>query len=750
MHRRTFTWPGVRTDHRRALALGAAFALMAGSGLADGGVTYQDIAADGGAGLHYERVPSDSEVIWDDFRAQGTFAFFDIAMTPLKSRGAPGVLIWDYDGDGDLDLYVTNGPNTDNSLFANRLAETGTLAFDDLAASAGVAATDQDSTGACYGDIDNDGDDDLLVLSGFAENRLYENDGDGTFTDISAFSGLAGDIKSSVSCTFGDIDNDGLLDVFVANCCLDMSNQLATGTPEPFAFNQHNQLFLNQGNNTFADVSATSGILDQQGFPPGFEGSPTVTWAAAMVDYDRDGDIDIITADDQAAVPLARDGGTDRGLIHLFDNDGSGHFTDRTVSGGLNRAGAWMGLSFGDVNGDGYIDLFGSNLGDWATTLITPLDPVYGDFFNYVLGDSTSRWYLGGPGGVFTDPGVGGLVATPFGWGTSMADYDNDGDTDIVYHGGLLPGPVVQTSPGNILQNDGQGNFSRDALALAGSTDHERRTVQGMAMGDLNDDGFEDIVSVSNFDIPDDAALATYNHPFGSPFDFGRYLQFFEPTATPFVTSFSGVFFDNGSLSVEISSADNGNRWLQVQTLGTVGLTSGGTVNRNGIGALIEVSTRQGKRATLPVLGGSSYASQDSLEATFGLGSERRGNIEVQWPGGVRNRLYNVRQGSEILFPEIPCSFDDPSLDFVDYVHCVHQAIHELRSAEVLTHHQGSRFFWSALVAYLSEHWGTIRVRIECGRGESSPFVVSGSSSPRSDDRPDNAAIDAEGGAGDP
>lgn len=705
MHQHTgLQWKVIRQNGWKALVLGLVLMVTAGQVGADGGLTYQDIAVGGGAGLVYERVPSTTEVIWDDFRAQGVFAFFDIAMTPLKSRGAPGVLIWDYDGDGDLDLYVTNGPDTDNSLFANQLVETGSLAFDDLASWAGVAANDQDSTGACYGDIDNDGDEDLLVLSGFFANRLFENDGDGTFTNISAGSGLSDDVMSSTSCTFGDINNDGLLDVFVANCCLDMSNQLATGTPEPFAFNQHNQLYVNQGGNTFLDVSATSGILDQEGFPPGFEGSPSVTWAAGMLDYDRDGDMDIITADDQAAVPLARDGGTDRGLIHLFDNDGSGHFVDRTVTAGLNRAGAWMGLSFGDVNGDGYIDLFGTNLGDWATTLITPLDPVYGDFFSYILGDATSRWYLGGPGGVFTDPGVGALVATPFGWGTSMADYDNDADTDIIYHGGLLPGPVVQTSPGNILQNDGQGNFSRDAVALAGSTDHERRTVQGMAMGDLNDDGFEDIVSVSNFDIPASAPLSTYNAPFGSPFDFGQYLQFFEPTATPFVTTFSGVFFENGTLSVEISSADNGNNWVQVKTLGTVGLTSGGTVNRDGIGALIDFATRQGKRTTLPVLGGSSYASQDSLEATFGLGSERRGTVEVHWPGGVRNRLYNVRKGSEILFPEIPCSFDDPNLGFVPYVSCVSQAIFELKSADVLDHHQGSRFFWSALLAYFAEH----------------------------------------------
>ncbi|MEO1084272.1 MAG: CRTAC1 family protein, partial [Acidobacteriota bacterium] len=622
-----------------------------------GGVTFHDIAATD-PGLAYERVPSTTDATWDAFRAAGVFEFFDLPGTPLKSRGAPGVVIFDYDDDGDLDLYVTNGPDTANSLFTNQLSDGGGATFIDLAVGAGVAAAAQDSTGACAGDIDNDGDIDLLVLSNFQTNQLFENNGDGTFTDISATSGLDTADKNSVSCAFGDVDNDGYLDVFIANCCLDMSNQFSTGTPEPFAFNQHNQLFVADGDNSFTDVSSSSGILEQKGFPPGFDGSPTVTWAVGLLDYDLDGDIDIITADDQAAVPLARDGGTDRGLIHLFENDGTGHFEDRVVEAGLNRAGAWMGLSFGDLNGDGHLDLFGTNLGDWASTLLTPLDPVYGDFFTYQLGDSSSRWYFGGADGTFTDPGLGDIVATPFGWGTSMADYDNDGDTDIVYHGGLLPGPVVQTAPGVILENDGGGLFSRDAHALAGSTDHERRTVQGMAMGDLDRDGFLDIVSVSNFDIPQDAALATYNAPWGSPFDQGHYLQFFEPTAIPFVTTFSGVFFENGSLSVELSNGESGGRSFTVEALGGVGLTTDGVVNRSGIGAVVSFKTRRGKNGMRPILGGSSYASQDSLEAHFGLGRERRARVEVLWPGGVRNRLYRVRAGEHVIFPEIPCSYD--------------------------------------------------------------------------------------------
>ncbi|MEM7351216.1 MAG: CRTAC1 family protein [Acidobacteriota bacterium] len=665
---------------------------------------FQDIATGGGAGLAYSRVPSDSEAIWDGIRDTGVFFFFDIGLTPLKSRGAPGVAIFDYDKDGDLDLYVTNGPLASNSLFANQLAETGQTTFIDVAVSAGVALTAEDSTGVCFGDTDNDGDEDLFVLGAFGTNTFFENNGDGTFTDLSSSSGLSNDVKSSVACTFGDIDNDGLLDVYVANCCLDMSTQLATGTPEPFAFNQHSQLFRNTGGNVFTDISATSGIEDQEGFPPGFEGSPGVTWAAGMLDYDLDGDIDIITAEDQAGVPLARDGGTDRGLIHVFDNDGSGQFTDLTVSAQLNRAGAWMGLSFGDLNADGHLDLFGTNLGDYATTLLTPLDPVYGDFVNYQLGDMSSRWYLGGPGGVFTDPGLGSIVANPFGWGTSMEDYDNDGDLDIIYHGGLLPGPVVQTAPGIILQNDGNAQFTYDSAALAGSTDHERRTVQGVAMGDLDRDGFSDIVSVSNFDLPAPEPSSTYNHNWGSPFDGGKYNQFFLPTATPLLTAYSGVVFDNGTLSVELNSGGNGNRSATVELLGTVGLTSGGTVNRSGIGGVVQFRTSRGKKTMKPVLGGSSYASQDSLELVFGLERARRGRVDVWWPGGVRNRLYGVRRDEAITFPEIPCSFTEDWANFVEYYACVGGALHELRDAGVISSHEKGRFLISAIIAFLVEN----------------------------------------------
>ena len=238
-----------------------------------------------------------------------------VGTQPIKPHGAPGVAIFDHDGDGDLDLYVTNGPGAPNSLFSNQLAETGELAFVDLAVAAGVAATDQDSSGVCYGDVDNDGDPDLYVMGRSEPNRLFENLGNGTFADVTALSGTAGGSLSATTCSFGDVNGDGLLDLFVGN-----SFDMATSIPifiEPFALNERNQLFVNTGGNVFVDDSVGSGIAAAQ----------DITWAVALVDVDQDGDTDAVTANDNAGMPFARDGGVDRGFIRILKNDGGGNFT---------------------------------------------------------------------------------------------------------------------------------------------------------------------------------------------------------------------------------------------------------------------------------------------------------------------------------------------------------------------------------------------------------------------------------------
>lgn len=656
------------------------------------GVSFLDIAADTTTGITYRRVKSFRDNLLDDLKSQPIFTLSDMRKVPIKSRGAPGVAILDYDRDGDLDLYITNGPGRDNALYANQFAETGQLTFVDTANASGVSATNMDGSGVCYGDIDNDFDHDLYVLGSGEANRLFENQGDGTFTDITEIAGMGAGVHYPSGCAMGDVNGDGLLDIVVANTVTSWDDR--SYIFEPFALNDHNQLFINKGSNLFDDASNASGIRELAGFPSGVAGSAGVTWAIALVDYDLDGDVDIVMADDQArfGVPSAADGGVDRGIIHVMSNDGTGKFTDVSLEVNTNRPGNWMGLAFGDINTDGYLDMFLTNLGDYVVTQIAP----------YELGSSASRLFLGQADGSFSEPGVGGLVASGFGWGTVMTDYDNDGDTDIVYHGGTDAGPFIEASnPGLVLANDGDGKFSYDIIALANSTNHSHRSVQGFAAGDLNNDGFEDLVSVSNLNIPEISPLQHYQAQWDSVTDETAY---FFPTFSPISQTefvWNGVEPNDGTLSVEINSADNGNNHAVIDLLGTVGLMSNGAVNLDGIGSMVSFTPDGGKTVMKPVLGGASYGSQSSLTIDLGMGKVAKGTVEVLWPGGVRNRLYGLRASERLIFPEIPCSFDDQSLNFRQYRECVISSLKELKSAGLINEKQIQRFSQSAKQAYL-------------------------------------------------
>ncbi|MEU7146021.1 VCBS repeat-containing protein [Nocardia sp. NPDC046473] len=692
---------------------------------ATAGVTFTDITP-GSSLSDYRRAPSPAEFARREGNRQRPMSNdADFVAEPVHDRGLPGVVLFDYDNDGDSDIFVTNGPGRPKSLYRNDL-QGGHSTFVDVGSAAGVGLTAMDANGACAGDIDNDGNMDLYVLGRNQPNHLMKNLGNGTFQDITDSSNTGLGNLNHTSCTMGDFDNDGLLDIAIANT-FPMTDGLAI-VGAPYGLTQQNQLLHNIGGSTFVDASASSGfdMIKLQGVAPVPLGD--ISWAISAVDLDQDGHLDLVVANDQGAFFMNKYGGIDRGFNRVYRNDGTGHFQDVTYEVGLAEPGAWMGLAFGDFNFDGTIDFFSTNFGDYV--MMNPPVPIV----TQDLGDWSSRWLLQKPDGTFVDPrrssvrnpvataadpSLGGLNATPFGWGVSAFDYDNDGSTDIVYHGSLDALSVVTAdNPGTLLHNEGpqamrNGFFpsftSDDAFTRSGA-DHRHRTVLGVAVADLDHNGFDDVVSVgSSVNVGD---LTPYHDVeqfnFNSPFDDAKFLEVYAPFGggrrnTVLYTP-TGKHTEDGDLVVEMNNGGNGNRSAAVRTVGSIGLTDGARVNRSGIGAVVKFTPAGGTTAIRPVIAGSSFASQDELEGTFGMGHAATAVVDVLWPGGARNKLYDVKPGERITFPEIPCSYADSTISVDQYRACVSKSVSDLSASGQVTQQQGDRLLSSALRAFDEAH----------------------------------------------
>jgi hypothetical protein len=391
---------------------------------------------------------------------------------------AGGVAVLDYDNDGNLDIFFTNGadisslkkssPKYWNRLFHNN----GDGTFTDVTEKSGLAGTGYD-TGVAIGDFDNDGYEDIFV-GGVYRNTLYHNNGDGTFTDVTEKAGLAQPDKEygrlwSVGGAWVDVNNDGLLDLFVVNyLSWDVNKEPACrfeAKPEycdPKLYKElPNQLFLNQGDGTFVDVSAQSGIRAHVGKGMG----------VGIADYDGDGLPDIFVANDKL-------------FNSLFHNKGHARFDEVAFETGvaLPEQGnliSGMGVDFRDVNNDGYPDI-----------VVVALD------------HETFPVYLNnGKGGFVETTAKSGMtqLSDPMsGYSPNIADFDNDGWKDVFVSRGDVQSPAMVgrrmiDQPNSVFRLSPRGTWSA-LTAEAGFTAQPPRRHRGSAVGDFNHDGKLDVV----------------------------------------------------------------------------------------------------------------------------------------------------------------------------------------------------------------------------------------------------------------
>lgn len=340
-----------------------------------------------------------------------------------------GVSFCDFDNDGwdDLTFATTNG---ENIYFFKNI--NGTFNKVDL----GINTSNHNKQ-VIWVDFDNDGDKDLFVTSVNGENKFFRNEGNLLFTDITATCGLFTNDLYTYGASFGDIDNDGDLDVFISN------RDVTTA-------NQHNYLYRND-NGFFVDISATSGItLGNQ-----------LSFCSSFFDYDNDGDQDIYVSNDKYAQ-----------INRLYQNDGFGNFTDVSVISGAGIAIDAMSTTIGDYNNDGWFDIYITNT-------------TGGNFHLRNNGDGT-----------FTN--VASSVGTAFysiGWGAVFLDADNDSDLDL-YVSGMRDGSNGDL-PSAFYENQGDNTYLiPTSIGFANDT----RVSFSNAIGDFNNDGLPDIVVMNDTD----------------------------------------------------------------------------------------------------------------------------------------------------------------------------------------------------------------------------------------------------------
>ena len=516
----------------------------------------------------------------------------------LHEQMGAGVALFDYDNDGDLDVYLVQGASSaaaaaaaggrgaagtpTSRLFRNDLtvAANGrrTLRFTDVTARAGVGFVGQ-GMGVAVADYDNDGWRDLFVTS-FGRDVLYRNNGNGTFSDVTATAGVS-DPLWSTGASFFDYDRDGDLDLFVANYvsfteadsrqCFDQAR--APHYCPPFVYRSSpDRLYRNEGNGRFTNVTDAAGISRADG-----HGLGTVAG-----DFNGNGWLDLYVANDGNA-------------NQLWINQRNGTFRDEGVLSGiaLNAAGnpeASMGLALGDFDADGDEDLVVTN--DIAETFVL---------------------YANDGQGLFVDARIPVGLAAPTGgstgFGTDWFDYDNDGWLDLFAANGavqMLPRQRGEARPyrmpNQLFRNTGTGRLMEVPAAQAGPDFQQTEIGRGAAFGDIDNDGDVDIVVTAN----------------------------------------------GGPAKLLLNQGTSRHGWLQLRLQQRAG-------NREAIGAWVGVDRAGRPTLWRRVKTDGSYLSASDSRLHFGLGTATAvTSIEVRWPDGARerfagpkpNQLVTIRRGT--------------------------------------------------------------------------------------------------------
>jgi hypothetical protein len=482
-----------------------------------------------------------------------------------------GVALFDYNLDGLLDIFLVNGaalqdpmppgaePDKSDPKYWNRLyRNNGDGTFTDVTVAANLRGT-RYGMGVAVADYDNDGRPDLYV-TGLGGNNLYHNNGDGTFTDVTEQAGVKG-AGWSAGAVFVDYDGDGLLDLVVSRylewnfsqdiwCGARKPGYRAYCEPDQFGPITH-LLFHNEGNGRFRDVSRESGFAKYPGKGLGI----------AINDYDRDGLPDIFVANDGVAQ-------------QLFHNLGGGKFEEVALASGVaydeeGRAFAGMGVDFADYDNDGWPDIFVNALANQRYALFRNIKGS----FQYASGQT----------------GLAAATRKHSGWGAKFIDYDNDGWKDLFVGQGHVMDNIQLTQPDLrylepplLLRNEHGKLTPMPAFDQPGA-------ARGVAFGDIDNDGSIDLVMNCN-----------------------------------------------GAPAVVLRNRGNTNHWIMVNTIGA-------RSNRDGIGAQLHLVTSGGEQYGV-VSTASSYLSASDKRVHFGLGNDKLVKfLEVTWPSGTVQRLENVK-----------------------------------------------------------------------------------------------------------